>query len=955
MANRVSRPLNWERIQQIFDEASQLPLERRKDWVADACQGDRTLYLQVESLLLALDQEGGFLEEQIGSYVARVTAANTPEQIGAYRILSEIGRGGMGAVYLAERADGQYQRRVAIKLVAGGPASAPELLRRFGIERQILAGLQHPNIAQLLDAGITDDGTPYLVMEYVEGLRVDKYCDSKTLSLRERIELFRHVCSAVQYAHRNLVVHRDIKPSNILVTAEGVPKLLDFGIAKLLRGTNARMLEPAAEPLTLTAPAERLMTREYASPEQIRGLPITTATDVYALGIVLYGLLVGRHPFEAQRTDFIALERATCETEPHPPSVAASQLADSSLAPQLRGDLDSIALKAIRKEPNERYGSVEQFSEDLNLYLNGFPVSASRGTHRYRVVKFIRRHRWGVAAATAFVLVLLAFGTGMSLLAARLARERTRSNLEAFKAQQAQQTSEAVNHFLQDDLLAQASASHQAAKGPNAKADPDLTVRTALDRAAAGIEGKFSQQPLVEASIRDTIGQAYINLGLYPDAQRQWERALDLRRRTSGERDPTTLLAMRNLADLKLNAGRLAEAEPLLHRLLEIDRDTLGPRAPETRSVMYSLGVAYVRQGKYTQAETLLAEALELSRSISGEMNSETVGLMRDFANVNSEEGKYSQAEPLFQKALEVEHRLFGPEYNDILVTKLFLSRLYDREGKFGQAEEVGADALNSSRRVLGEAHPTTSFLTSVLANAYLDQGKYKQAQDLFDKALGLDRRLFGDENPNTLTAFTDVARIDQAQGKYAEAERLFTHTLEIRRRVSGEEHPATLRLMGYLATLYDHEGKFKQEETLLAPASTAQRRVLGDSHPESLKSLSALGHAQINEAKYAEAEAPLRAALDTYRKASPESWQRYNCESLLGRSLAGQKKFAEAESLEVSGYEGMAQRKAFISAPDRYVLSETADAISRLYKDWGKPQDALLWKKELQAERDHN
>jgi serine/threonine protein kinase/Tfp pilus assembly protein PilF len=932
MANRVSRPLNWERIQQIFDQASQLPPDGRQVWLADACQGDRTLYLQVESLLVALDQEGGFLEEQVASYATRVAVGTPPEQIGAYRVLSEIGRGGMGAVYLGERADGQYQRRVAIKLVQGSHAYVPELLRRFSLERRILAGLQHPNIAQLLDAGVTDDGTPYLVMEYVEGLRIDKYCDSNTLSLRARIELFRHVCTAVQYAHRNLVVHRDIKPSNILVTGDGIPKLLDFGIAKLLKSDlPSGGSESAAEPtIAVTAPAERLMTREYASPEQIRGLPITTATDVYALGIVLYGLLTGRHPFEAHRSDFIALEHAICETESRPPSAAVSQLPDLELAQQLRGDLDSIVLKAIRKEPGERYVSVEHLSEDLNRYLEGFPVMARRGTRRYRAAKFIRRHRVGMAAAAGFVLVLLVFGAGVSLLAARLARERTRSNQEAVKARQAQQTAEAVNNFLQDDLLQQASTIQQSQAAPNAKPNPELTVRTALDRAAAGIGGKFAQQPLVEASIRNTIGQAYLNLGLYSEAQHQWELSLELRRRTSGEHDPATLRSMRDLADLELNAGRWADADPLLRRLLEIDRETLGPRNPETRSVMYSLGVAYTRLGKYTQAETLLAEALELSRSISGEMNEETVGLLRDLADAYSNEGKYQEAEPLFEKTLDLQSRMFGPEHNDILITKLYLSRLYDREGKFERAAAVGADALNSSRRVLGETHPTTSFLTIVLANAYLDEGKYAQAQALFEKALALDRRLFGPDNPNTLTAFGDVARIYQAQGKYAEAERLYTHTLEVRRRVSGEEHPYTLRLMGNLAMLYDRKGRYKEEEALLGTTSSAQHRVLGDSHPDTLRSLSALGRVQLREAKYSEAEATLRPALDAYSKTSPESWQRYNCESLLGRSLAAEKSFAEAQTLEVSGYQGMVRRAAFIAAPDRYLLKEAEAAISR-------------------------
>lgn len=954
MASRVSKTLNWERIQQIFDEASQLPREGRQEWVANACQGDRTLYLQVESLLLALDQEGGFLENQIAAYAARVGAGAIPERIGAYRVRSEIGHGGMGVVYLAERADGQYQRRVAIKLVLGGPASAPELLRRFSIERQILGALQHPNIAQLLDAGITDEGTPYLVMEHVEGVRIDQYCDWNKVALRDRIELFRDVCSAVQYAHRNLVVHRDLKPSNILVTADGVPKLLDFGIAKLLRGSDlpnsATVMEAAAEPLTLTAPAQRLMTREYASPEQIRGLAITTATDVYALGVVLYGLLAGRHPFQIQGTDFIALERAICETEARAPSARASEIPDEGRAAQLRGDLDAIVLKAIRKEPGDRYVSVEHLSEDLNRYLNGFPVLASRGTRRYRAAKFVRRHSWGIAAAAAFVAVLLAFGTGMSFLAARLARERTYSNAEAAKAREAEQTTQAVNHFLQEDLLAQASASHQAQAGPNEQGDPNLTVRAALDRAAVKIGGKFAQQPLVEASIRDTIGQAYINLGLFSDAQRQWERAFDLRRRTSGDRDAKTLWEMRNLADLELSQGRWAEATPLFSQLLEIDQATLGPRNPETRSVMYSLGSAYTRMGKFRQAEKLLAEALELSRSISGEMDDETLGLMRDLADCYSNEGKYQQAEPLFAKTLELETRRFGPEYNDILITKLYLARLYDREGKFEPAEQTAGDALNSSRRTLGESHYTTAFLMTTLGNIYFDEGKYDQAEGLFTKVLALDQRLFGKDNPNTLTPMSDVGKIDEIRGKYAEGERLFTRTLEARRRVMGDEHPYTLRLMGLLASLYDRERRYKEAEALLAAATSAQESVLGEAHPERLGLLAALGRVQLEQRKYAEAEATLRATAELHRQAGTDSWQRYNCESLLGQSLASEKKFAEAEPLEVAGYAGMAQRASFVPAPERYLLKEAKEAIPRFYREWGKPQDAEQWKEKVSA-----
>jgi len=934
MTYRVSKPLNWERIQQIFDEASQLPQDRRQDFVADACQGDRTLYLQVESLLLALDQEGGFLEQQIVSYAAHVTATRAPERIGAYRILSEIGRGGMGAVYLAERADGQYRRRVAIKLVRDGLSSGPELLRRFSVERQILAGLQHPNIAQLLDAGVTEDGTPYLVMEHVEGIRIDKYCDNNELSSRDRIALFQHVCTAVQYAHRNLIVHRDIKPSNILVTGEGVVKLLDFGIAKLLPGPDGSYDDAertaALADLELTAPALRLMTREYASPEQIRGQAITTATDVYALGVVLYGLLTHQHPFDNLRSDFLALERAICEAEPPPPSAAVSRAQDTGLAQQLRGDLDAIVLKAIRQEPADRYASVEHLSEDLHHYLSGFPVMARRGTRRYRALKFVRRHRWGMAAATSFVLLLLAFAASMSLLSVRLARERTRSNQEALKARQAEKTAEAVNRFLQEDLLAESSPSHQAAAGPNAKADPNLTVRTALDRAAANIDGKFTGEPLVEASVRQTIGQAYANLGLLPECQLQWERSLALLRRFSGEHSADTLDAMRTLGDLYMREGEYAQAEQLYRETLEADRIALGRQHAVTIGAMYSLGVLYTREGHYAQAESVLAETLELSIRVSGEMNSDSVGLMRDLANVYSENGKYGQAEPLFLKALAVEERLFGPGYNDILVTKLYLSRLYDREGKYAESEQTAVAALAVSRRVLGETHNTTVFLMSQLARAWMDEGKYTEARALFEKALELDRRLFGDENPNTLTAINDMAKMDRLQGRYAEAERLYNHTIEARRRILGKEHPTTLRVMGELATLYDDQRRYPEEEALLAAISSAQRRVLGDSHPETLGRIAALGRVQLKLSRYSEAEATLRSALEAYRKASPDTWQRYHCEGLLGRSLAGLGRFGDAKPLEVSGYQGMLRHAAEIAVPDRYLLREAKAAMER-------------------------
>lgn len=419
-------PQRWERIQDIFCAALEMDPAARSHFLDGACGEDSNLRIEVEKFLRSLDTEDDVLAEAIGAEAARVfvpkTAFEPGRAIGPYQLIRRIGQGGMGSVYLAARADRQYEQQVAIKLLRSETRANPELIRRFRTERQILAALDHPNIAHLLDGGITEDGTPYLVMQYVDGVGIDEYCRRHAPSLPERVRLFQMVCAAVQYAHRSLVVHRDIKPSNILVGADGVPKLLDFGIAKLLRP------DTPSQTLALTRPAERLMTVEYASPEQIRGETITTATDVYALGIVLFELLTGCHPFDAQRSDSIALARAVCEAEPRRPSAVAST-AGLAFAREVRGDLDDIVLRAIRKEPEARYSSVDQLAEDLGRYVGGFPVAASRGTRRYRVSKFVRRHRFGVAASAAFVLLLAAGGISMGVLAARVTRERDAARL----------------------------------------------------------------------------------------------------------------------------------------------------------------------------------------------------------------------------------------------------------------------------------------------------------------------------------------------------------------------------------------------------------------------------------------------------------------------------------------------------------------------------------------------
>jgi serine/threonine protein kinase len=423
------KPEEWEQVKSRFDAALKHEGDSRARYLDDACGGDADLRAEVQSLVAAYEDADSLIDRpamSAGPEANRSAGAMTNRSIGPYRIERLVGRGGMADVYLAMRADRLYQRSVAIKIVTG--LDSEEVLRRFRREGQTLAVLDHPNIVKLLDAGTTDEGFPYLVMDYVQGQPIDQYCDSRNLSVVERLELFRRVCAAVHYAHLNLVVHRDLKPNNILVTAEGEPKLLDFGIAKLTKP------EYSPDTMGLTRPGLRLMTAEYASPEQVKGEPISPASDVYSLGVLLYRLLTGRRPYGVKNHSALEYQRAICQTEPEKPSAVVAREKEPShvpdgvparLVPALLGstrdgtpgtprqtphaDLDAIVLMAMRKEPQRRYQSAEQFSEDIRRHLASLPVIACKQTVCYRSAKFIRRHKARVATA-AVVAVLLAWG-----------------------------------------------------------------------------------------------------------------------------------------------------------------------------------------------------------------------------------------------------------------------------------------------------------------------------------------------------------------------------------------------------------------------------------------------------------------------------------------------------------------------------------------------------------------
>jgi non-specific serine/threonine protein kinase/serine/threonine-protein kinase len=633
----------WQRPKEVFLAALARPAEQRGAFLDEACGGDDELRRDVDSLLAAHDEAGGFLSTPIGldtdGGVEAGTPGTPPERVGPYRILDTIAHGGMGTVYRAVRDDDAFRKTVALKLVRSGRRS-DYFERRFRQEREILARLEHPNIATVLDGGTSEDGQPYLVMEYVEGQPITHFCAARGLGIRDRLALFRTVCGAVQYAHQNLVVHRDIKPANVLVDGRGVPKLLDFGIARLL----ASGVDPDLAPTATVLP---MMTPEYASPEQVKGQPVTTVSDVYALGILLYELLAGRRPYEVQTESLEAIVRVICETEPRAPSAAAHGLTLPS-ASQLRGDLDTIVLKALRKEPERRYRTAHDLSDDVRRHLEGLPVTARADTIRYRTGKFVLRHRMAVAAGALLVLSLVA-GVTTTLWQARRAQRRfdearrlihtvifdiqpkmgAISGTTALRKDLIESTLQYLEALTRDAgdnpaLLRELASSYvqlarvQGLQGEANVGDTQAARRT-LREAAKIVERLLKLEPDGPESLHEAVlveralALSFLYEGAYPPAQQHARRAVELADRRVGIQPD--FAAREDLADAHRTLANSSDSPEAYGRSREIYESLLLEKPDEPRILRnlsqvhkYVAGLHY-RKGEYRPGLDLIVTA----------------------------------------------------------------------------------------------------------------------------------------------------------------------------------------------------------------------------------------------------------------------------------------------------------------------------------------------------------
>jgi serine/threonine protein kinase/tetratricopeptide (TPR) repeat protein len=927
----------------------------RAAYLAAACGDDAGLRQRIERLLRLHDDAGPLptadlppdeSARETADFSTRPEAADNSapageavgSRVGPYTLVQKLGEGGMGSVWVAQQTE-PVKRRVALKVIKPGMDSA-QVLRRFEAERQALALMDHTNIAKVLDAGTTPAGRLYFVMELVKGVPITTYCDELNLSIRERLELFVPVCQAIQHAHQKGVIHRDVKPSNVLVAVQdgrAVPKVIDFGVAK---ATSQRLTEQSL----CTEVGQIVGTLEYMAPEQaeLSALDIDTRADVYALGVLLYELLTGTTPLDHKRLRTAGLSevlRLIREAEPPRPSTRLTESKESLgalsarrrtqpalLMREVRGDLDWIVMKCLEKDRTRRYETANSLAHDVRRYLRDEPAEACPPSARYRLGKFVRRHRGMVLAAALVLLALLAglVGTTWGLVVAerarqaeaaraegeRLAREQEaaerRKAVEAEKqARESEADTLAFSRFLVEDVLSAARP-----EGEGGGLGIDVTVRRALAEAAAKVGERFRDRPRAEAVARHDLGVTFRLVGDPERAVEQLERALALRKQALGPDHLDTLDTMNSLAVAYRAAGRFDEATAVGEEQVRLLKDKVGLEGRDTLLGMANLAEAYYEAGKPDKALPLMQEALRRQKAVLGPGHPDTLVSMNNLAAAYQMAGKPDLALPLLQEALALRRTALGPEHPETLATLGNLAALYWSLGRLDRSVPLFEEALAARRKKQGAGHPDTMFVAFNLGVNYSDAGRHGEAVALFDEWLARAR----------------------AARKPGQPPRDFGTS-------AGAE-------------VYTRAGRHEKAEPLLREQAALRKQTAGAGSPQYAVVLAQLGANLLRQGKWADAEPVLRDGLAIREKVEPDAWTTFYAKSQLGGALLGQKKYADAEPLLLAGYEGLRRRAPVIPAGARNAPADAASRLVQLYDARGQGAKAEEWRKKLDETR---
>ena len=945
-------PQRYQQVKAIFAEASALPPPQRAGCLDRACGDDVELRLEVESLL-AHDEKSLPIEPQVSpdaalAYLAARAAdessANTelhpvmaqpPREIGHYRIVREIGRGGMGVVYEAQQE--KPRRTIALKVIRPGILSE-QLLQRFELEAQVLGRLQHPGIAQVYEAGTAKVETaggaavdqPFFAMEYVRGETLSEFISQRKPGTRARLELFAAICEAIQHAHQKGVVHRDLKPGNILVDEQGQPKILDFGVALT---TDADVQVTTVH----TDVGQLIGTLPYMSPEQVAGdsRDIDTRSDVYALGVLCYQILTARLPYELQNKTIPEAARTIAEQDPTPLS---------SVNRVFRGDLEAIVLKALEKDKARRYQSASDLVADIRRYLSNEPISARPITTFYQFRKFARRNRSLVAGVLAVFLTLVIGVVGTTSQAVRVTRERNRARDAEHLAEQRRATAEteaakaeAVSGFLLRMLRA---------VDPSVAQGYDVALlRLLLDDAAGQIDGELAEQPEVRATIQDTIGSVYNNIGARDEAEPHLEAAYELRCHMLGADDPETLSSLGHLCELRWGQDRYDEAESLCREVIEARNRVLGEHHPDTLSARYDLAGILRERGQIDEAEVELRAVLDAMRTHLGDDAPTTIQALNGLGIILRERGLYEEAIEHFRTVLTAWTAQRGEHHPSTLAVLQNLSGALREHGALDEAETMQRKAMALADTVYGPDHPQTIQLAVNFVSMLIPRGQAAEAEEVARDALARSTRVNGSEHSDTLKAMSNLGIALRMQGKLDESLTYLVAAAGLSRTILGEHAPARLNQLNSLAGTYYRLGRLAEAEEIIREVVAGRAAQYGEGHFETLMAMTNLGSLLMEQKKLSDAESLLSDVIERCEKAAPPGhWFRWATKCTYGQCLLRLDRYADAETVLVDAYNGFVE-----TLGDGHPRTqETVGYLVRLYDAWGKPDQSAVWRSRL-------